>query len=146
MSGPTDPAEAHFDKGLWGYDGSEWRKLQLLWGYYDRWQEYLGETKSGDGHFTVSCAAVPAGYVYVLQMATLVNDTGARGAVRIWARTGSSLFFLVGKVTPAQYEPLVWTGALALKAGDYVQLQQLSCQDGDMIYCGVWGYKMRIAM
>ena len=39
MSGPTAPAEAHFDKGSWGWDLTQWRKLGLLWGYTDRLAE-----------------------------------------------------------------------------------------------------------
>jgi len=146
MSGPTDPAEAHFDKGLWGFDGSEWQKLGLIWGYYDRWGEDLGATKSGDGTYNAITTAVPAGYVYVLQGISLVNISGARGMMRFYAEVGVPYYTVAVSVTPAQYVPLVFVGNGVLKAGDSVVVNQLSCLNGDVLYGGVWGYKMKLSM
>jgi len=144
MSGPTDPSEAHFDKGQWGFDGTVWRRLQLLWGYYDRWAEDLGGTKSGAGTYQAQTTVVPAGYVYVLQCVSLVNDGGSRGRTRFFLMGGVNYVCLAAAVTPAQFVPLVWNGGVPLKEGDSVLVQMVSCLDADVLYGGAWGYKMRV--
>jgi len=143
-SGPTNPSEAYFDKGLWGYDGSQWRKLQLVFGYYDRWAEGLGGTKSGDGTYVKSSAAVPAGYVYVVQGISLINGSGARGPVLLHYRAGAVDVVVGFDDAPLIYQPTLFTGVLVLKEGDYVMVEQASCLNGDVLTGGVCGYKMRV--
>jgi hypothetical protein len=145
MSGITNPAEEYFKDGLWGWNGSKWKKLALLLGYTDRWAEDAAGIKSGAGTYQYDTAAVPSGYVYVAAVVSLLNITGARGMCRLFAMGGANYVCLAATVTPAQYVPTIFTGMITLKEGDYLRLTQLSCQDGDVLYGGVYGYKMAIS-
>jgi len=190
MSGPTDPAEEHFDKGLWGwasttweklmstgtgllkvqvggqdadvevvqqapadlavglhgYDGTSWQRLGMLFGYYDRWVEDWAGTVGIAGTYAVNSSAVPAGYIYILQAASLQNNGGARGSIKIYLRTGGT-YVAIGKlVAPGQYDPAIFDGSVVLKAGDFVRGDQESCLVGDGMFGGVWGYKMKLSM
>jgi hypothetical protein len=143
--GPTDPAEAHFDKGLWGWDLSQWRKLPMLFGYSDRLAAVSQHTKSGAGNYQMTITTVPSGYVYVVQAIT-GNDvgTGVRQDFQLYADTAAYTIHT---------ETMTGSGALivhdnlnyVLKAGDSVQIAFISAQDGDVLIGRVWGYKMAVA-
>lgn len=145
MPGITDPTEAYFKDGQWGWDGTRWRKLPMVWGYSDRYFEDLGGTKSGDGTYSSYGTPVPEGEVWVVQGLYISNESGARGYASLFLYVGASGYFLYNNQTPARYEHMRWDGALVLKAGDKARIFQLSCLDGDTINGGVWGYKMKVA-
>jgi len=140
----TDPTEAYFKDGGWGWDLTRWRKLALLFGYTDRWAENLGTAAAPGGTYTGAGTAVPAGYVYVLQALSIANNTGARGMSRVWIRSATYFCFLGCVATPAQYEPCYFSGAIVLKEGDYAVVQQADAVAGDVIYAAAVGYKMKI--
>lgn len=144
MFGVTNPDEKSFKDGVWGHDGSVWRKLALLWGYTDHWSENLGATKEGDGTYTKTSTAVPAGYVYVVSVISLVNGSGSRGQVNISVVVSGVTVFLHVKVTPAVNIPELFSGNLVLGEGDYVEAKQYSCLNNDVILAGVVGYKMKV--
>lgn len=127
-----------------GYDGSAWQRLGLLWGYSDRWGEYLGETKSGDGQYSRTTAVVPPGYVYVVQAAYIKNETAARGPMYFRAYDGGIYHPVVGVLAPAQNQIVTLSGPFVLKAGDAMNLAQDSCLNNDTMVAGVWGYKMKV--
>lgn len=128
----------------YGWDGSQWRKSGLLWGYNDRYAEDLGGTKSGAGQYSANSTAVPAGEIWVVNFVTLRNHTAARGAALLMVYDGSAYYRFVYDATPAQSVPLTYTGNLALKEGDFINVRMDTCQDGDTIHAGVWGYKMKV--
>lgn len=143
--GPTDPSEAHFDKGLWGWDLSQWRKLSQLWGYTDRWFANL-DTTATDTYVLERTGVVPPGYVYVLEAAALLlfdrATTSAAVEIRIEGTAGCPV---VEAATLAANTWLVWAGRATLKAGDQVQLYLNGCQVDDTFRGRVWGYKMAVA-
>jgi len=144
MSGPTDPAEEHFDKGLWGWDLTQWRKLPMLWGYSAGWAEDLSGTQSGAGNYLATTTAVPAGYVYVLQSAMIRNDVNARTRADIYlARSGSNYLIYVNAAPVVAIGNIV-NGSWVLMPGDQVLVYYVGCLDGDVLVGGVWGYKMAI--
>lgn len=145
MPGITDPTEAYFKDGQWGWDGTQWRKLGLLWGFSEHYFENLGGTKDGDGTYETSSTAIPADYIYVVQCVLICNENAARGMARIALRPANEFHAIAYKLTPARYEPTVWEGAIALHEGDQVSVQQLSCINGDVLRASIWGYKMKIA-
>lgn len=142
--GPTQATEEYFNRGTWGHDETQWRKLALLWGYSDRWAEWLGETKSGAGAFSGLTVVVPAGYVYVARFAFVRNNTGNRGAASIAFYDATNYHYCAYDASPVAWVPLLWNGALPLKAGDRMYTGMASCLDADVIQAGVWGYKMKV--
>ena len=145
MSGPTNPTETYFDKGLWGHDGTLWRKLNLLWGYYDRWAEDLSGDAGATGEYSDSTVAVPSGYVYVAKLIFLRNISHACSSPSFWFTCGGVDYFVSYTATLAQYIPVIWNGEVALKAGDQVGIYVGGCTEGDDVKTGVLGYKMKIA-
>jgi len=145
MPGVTNPAEAFFKDGAWGWDLTKWRKLPLVFGYTDRWQEDLSETLVGDQNWSGNTVAVPAGYIYVAQFMHFQNNGGARGARYMAFRVGAVIHHCAYTLAPPQYVPDIWNGGIPMKEGDYIAMYQGSCLDGDAIKAGVWGYKMAIA-
>ncbi|GAG75277.1 unnamed protein product [marine sediment metagenome] len=74
--GIAKPTEKHFDKGSWGWDGSQWRKLAMIWGYSGIWDKDLGGEASGAFYISNS-SVIPAGEIWVLQ-AVSVRDPRTR--------------------------------------------------------------------
>jgi len=142
--GITQPVEEYFKDGQWGWDGTRWRKLALLWGYTDRWSEYLGGSKSGDGTWVQSSTVVPAGYVYQVQFIAIANNNRDPAFIRIAYYDGANYYFVAYDSSPARYVPLVVTVPGVLKAGDRVRVTVSGCLDGDVLQGGVWGYKMAV--
>ena len=144
MSGPTDPAEEHFDKGSWGYDGTLWRKLPLLWGYSDRYFENLGTASAPSTTYYKEGTAVPAGEVWVISTIGLMNETRNGGPVLMWVRAVGIACFVYVNVAPVQLVPNLANISVVLKEGDMVGVQQYSVSVGDQIGAYVLGYKMKI--
>lgn len=131
--------------GSYGWDGSEWRKLAMLWGYSDRWGEDIGGVKSGDGTYSKYTVAVPAGYVYVVQIITLRNMSGARSTIAFYLRDSVTDLIILRYPAPAQHELITLQAAFVLKEGDQIKVTQDLCLNGDGLQGLVWGYKMKVA-
>lgn len=144
MPWPTNPAEQYYGRGGWGWDGTQWRKLALTWGYTARWAEDLSETKSGAGNYVAGTVAVPAGYVYVAQFMYIRNVSGSRGNVSMRFVGDAVNYYAVFDTGPVQYIPIVWSGNVPLEAGDSILITMNTCLDGDVVQAGVWGYKMAV--
>jgi len=144
VTGITNPTEEYFKDGAWGWDGTQWRKLALLWGYTERYAENLGGTKSGDGTYEQSGTVVPSGEVWVVECISLYNHSGARGAIALQVNDGTTNYAVTRNLTPVQYELVSFIGRLTLEAGDKVLVQQSACLDGDVLRGVAWGYKMAV--
>ncbi len=143
--GITNPAEEYFKDGLWGWDGSQWRKLQLLWGYTSHWAERNIATASEAGTLRVYSSIVPDGEVWVLQAVhCLARNTD--GIVEIWLQDGGSDgVSLARAVNPGVWQGARWAGSAVLQSGGCVKGQITGQVVDDVIELGVWGYKMKIA-
>jgi len=145
MVGPTNPAEAHFDKGMWGWDGSVWRKIPLLLGYTDRWVEAVVNASADAGINILYTAAVPAGYVYVLNAAYCYNETSTSG--QDIGPYGNSISVLVVQAAAVPANSVTVTGLcnIVLKAGDKVRIRFTACTAGDSLVGRVWGVKVKVS-
>jgi len=144
MSGPTDPAEAHFDKGLWGYDGSAWRKLQLLWGYYDTYVEANSGVSAGAATETVLLGAVPAGYVYVVNTIVVLDNTTDPTKVEGVVVKGGTDVPVFTKLAPGINAWYAFVLSVVLKEGDRVKAWFTGSVAGDALHLRAEGYKMRV--
>jgi len=142
--GPTNPTEQYFKDGQWGWDGTQWRKLALSWGYSDRYAESLTGVSVGPGATYVYGTTVPAGEVWVVEaVAVKHNDPVARN-VQIHAVAPG-----VGMVVAETLGAITWgityfVGRMTFKAGDRVRVQGWNVAVGQTVYLEAWGYKMRI--
>lgn len=144
MFGVTNPDEESFKDGIWGHDGSVWRKLPLIWGYTDRWAERATGVSTGGAATDADTVVVPAGQVYQLEGWTVEhNDTVARvvylscvssdGSVQIYADTSF-----------AQNTQAYGVNRFTLKEGDRLRFTVWGLTSGKTAYLDVWGHKMRI--
>ena len=145
MSGPTDPAEAHFDKGSWGWDLTQWRKLPLVFGYTDRWVEQQSDLNADAGTNSLQTVAVPSGYVYRVDCIVTMNVDKVVTQLKRVVGGGVEVEIAVDLAAGAATHISLFPVGLWLKVGDYVKVYFLDCNAGDDLYLEVWGIKMAIA-
>lgn len=140
----TQPTEQFFKDGLWGWDGTQWRKLPMLFGCSERWVEDLGDTDTAAADYSKLSTAVPTGYVYVVQSLSIRNQTGNRGITMLHVTNGAVWCPLGADPTPVTSIPLTYVGGLVLTEGDQVRVWMSSCALHDFVEAAVWGYKMAV--
>jgi len=144
MSGPTDPAEAHFDKGLWGFDGTVWRKLPILWGYTDRYVQakMTGDATAGTNYLIFT--TVPAGEVWRITSMAWANTLSTCSEIWAGLYLDAEIYTFAVEATPAAnvYHSIVCD--IVLKAGDLVIVVFFGCTLGDDLFAWAFGYKMSV--
>lgn len=115
-----------------------------IWGFYEQWFEWLGETKSGDGQFIVQTAVVPTGYVYRLEHVAVMNRTRAATWAQFAVVSSGCYNWLMTEAAIALGKVYVWHGLMTLAEGDRVYMLMAGNLDGDIIDAGVLGYKVKL--
>jgi len=129
----------------YGWDGSAWRKLPLVWGYSERYVERELNTNADAGTNTLTFTTVPTGEVWYIMGGLAYNSTSAFDQLS-WIHRGTGTPILMRRVvSPAQDEEIVLLAPVVLKPGDYLQAEFKGCTAGDTIATFAWGYKMKIA-
>ena len=118
--------------------------VNVPFGYHEQLFKDLGGTKSGDGTYTSSSVSVPASHVYKVEMVSLSNATGARGAAMFKATISGDIVYFAHSAGLAAWVPLVFSGVLTLKEGDYITVSMSGCLNNDILYGGWVGYKMLV--
>lgn len=136
---------ADLTPGIMGWDGSAWRKLPLVWGYYDRWSENAADVASGGGHATAVTTAVPAGYIYILHVLSFFHNAGVAKTTAAWVSDGTVFVTLAPSASTASGVPREYHANIVLKAGDTISAYVSSPGDGKYVSLSVWGYKMKVA-
>jgi len=145
MPGITDPAEEYFKDGIWGWDGSAWRKLPLVWGYSDHYSQRVYTVNAATGVNALTFTAVPVGEVRVILGMTAYNNTSTitRVEFKVWA--AAIPITLYWEDTPVLQDLVKFYGNVVLKAGNYLQASFSGCTAGDDLWGYAWGYKMKVA-
>jgi len=144
MVGPTNPSEEHFHRGLWGFDGNVWRKLQLLFGFGGVVDESLEDSNLDTGVNWLNGAIVPAGEIWVVQVASLLysgTPPGDMGIVLVGLGGGVRV---VWQDSPASERWLCWTGQVVLEEGCRMAGLVRGATAGDALLLRYAGYKMEI--
>jgi len=126
------------------YDGSTWRKSNLLWGFNDRYSENVSNTNLGAGTQTVWGTAVPTGYIYVVKAISACTVSSTVTDLRVGVYDGTNVCYTLTKTPPVSGQ---WYGEVCdvpMKAGDKAFAQVYTASVGDQLYFYVWGYAMRI--
>ena len=140
----SDPADLLV--GQHQFDGSAWRKSNLLFGYNDKWAENMGGDATGT-EWVKNSAVVPAGEIWVLQALSIRNETRAPGITYLFAYPIAGLPVCLNYASSlALHEPLLIGGTFAIHAGGYVRVWMGGCQALDVIEGGTIGYKMKLDM
>ena len=142
--GPTNPAEQYFNKGLWGWAGSAWRKLALVFGYTSGLHEEQSLTSAAGGNEMLSFTTVPSGELWVVTGWTAFSVTGNPGQVRALINTGSGQKQYWRSATVVAQEAIAFPCPVYCPAGTEIKTQYRTCTAGDVIFSNIVGYKMEV--
>ena len=144
MTGITNPTEEYFKDGCWGWDGSRWRKLSLLFGYSGPYNEVTSNTNVSAGISDLAGSTVPAGEIWIVQgmLAAVISTTCSEFRFDFWNGTGQIICKQV--LTPTSGQFYDYQGTLILAAGYYPLIRMYGMTAGDDAYLYAWGYKMKV--
>ena len=145
MTGITNPTEEYFKDGLWGWDGTQWRKLGLLFGYYDRLADQVVNYNATAGTNWLEGDPVPEGEVHVIQVAAAANTVSNVAHIYLRANAGDAGCPLADEYNVAAGHWIFVVTGIVMKAGDFLSCAFYGCADGDDLYLRWWGYKMRVS-
>lgn len=145
MSGPTDPSEAHFDKGTWGFDGTQWRKLDMLWGYTDRYAVQQNDESNVDDWYTVNLPGPASGEIWTLYGVAVYRSTNAEHYARVCLATAATYYSLGDVEIPLVGKFYPFPAEIVLKYGDNIRVYYEGATDGEALITVSWGYKMSVA-
>lgn len=113
-------------------------------GFTERWVDVLESLLVGDGTQTITLNPVNSGEILRLEAISWYNNTGVRGRMQIFVKTGTQTTMLATIQTPAIKEPAMWSGVLSLAEGDLIVVKQFSCLDSDIHLGAARGYMMQV--
>jgi len=129
---------------LYGYNGSTFYKLPLLFGRTTKWDENLGGTATGTS-WTKAISAIAANTLGVITFVSITNASRAMTNSYLYVIRASGAFFrLAMSMSVAVGVPLVCSATIILEAGDLLYAYCEGCQVGDIICAGFSGYKMTL--
>lgn len=144
MAGITDPAEDYFKDGIWGWNGSAWRKLALIPGISSLYREVESSIGVGAGTQNLQFSACPAGKMRIISQFSARCTTANPTYIILLANLGGKWHFIEAKNYNNAYTTISTSGPIYLEAGDYLNARFSACQAGDDIYAYASGYEMEI--
>jgi len=130
---------------IFGWDGSAWRKLAMVWGFSDRWVEEITTTTGAAGIRRLSFTACSTGEVWVLLAVNGRNQNTDPTDIQVIIFAGGIAVQLNVVATPGVNVRAIWSGHQVLKKDDYVQIRFSGCALDDDVTGEVLGYKMETA-
>lgn len=129
----------------YGWDGSNWRKLPIVWGYSDRWAQRVYVENATAGTNNLNTTDVPAGEVWVLQAMASKNENKDVAMDYTAVFNGTQVKLKVHSLPGVNTWVTLFPIGICLKEGDNARCRFLSCNLNDDLYLDVWGYKMKVA-
>jgi len=130
--------------GVAGWDGIEWRKLPILWGYSEGYLEKKEILSASEGANYINFSIVPAGEVWVVKSVNSLDLTSEVSAIAytIYNTTATFYFYRQKNVSANTHVPLQCD--LVLSAGDRIRVIMGGVTAGDHLQGFVTGYKMKV--
>ena len=144
MTGITNPTEEYFKDGTWGWDGTQWQKLGLIFGYYDRLAGQVVNDNASAGNNTLTGNPVPAGEIHVIQAVSVVDITSNVTRIYLRANAGAISCIIADEYSVTAGHWVIALPNIVMKAGDYLSCIFYDCTAGDDLYLRWWGYKMKV--
>lgn len=141
----TDPTEAYFKDGLWGWVTNRWRKQPIIWGYSEFLKDDLSGTTDGSGNLDSVGSVVPAGYVYVICAVMVRNMTSGGSNLLCGVHLDGDFFPLRRENGVDRYFPVVLICSVPLGEGGAAEIHVRGAGAGDEISAIALGYKMSIS-
>ena len=142
--GITNPSEEYFKDGSWGFDGSVWRKLPLIFGYTDNFvlNQYVAAAAAGT--YTKVWGTVPAGEIWIVNSLLGINYSSVCSNIRFYVIQGGVTAYFMWISAPTANVAVVWNGSIVLKAGDTLNTQLSTCILNDVLNMSAIGYIMAV--
>jgi len=131
--------------GSYGWDGADWYKLAMVWGYSDRWVETQSSGAGAAGIRTLTFDAVSAGEVGVLLAVDARNMNTDPSSVQIRVSASGVVPRLKVVALPGVGGFVLWSGRVVLREGDCVEIRFEGCALDDTLIANLLGYKMKVA-
>lgn len=143
--GPTKPTAPYFKNGIWGWDGSQWRRLPLVWGFSEGYIERVMDDGASAGTNALVGETVPAGEVWVVKAAGAFDVTSIVTKIRFRIYDGSIYLYLLDSYVALANEVVSLPAEVVLAAGWRLEAVFYGCVAGDDLYFDITGYKMAVA-
>ena len=143
--GPTNPAEQHFNKGGWGWDGTQWRKLPMLWGYTDTTGEKISQASDVAATFWIQTADPDPGKIWRIQGLSLYRSVNVPTFVRVQVYRNAALDNINDLSVPVVTRYYSFPFDIVLKEGQYLKLGFAGATVGELCEVTYWGYEMAVA-
>lgn len=144
MPWPTNPAEQYFGRGGWGWDGTQWRKHALTWGYSDVYSQAVYEPNVAAGDKVLVFSAVPAGQVWVINHVCAYSGQANATRVEFLVEVEGVQINVVRAAYPTANLSVNWDGFLVMKPTDYIQVVFRGCVLNDDLWAQAAGYRMKV--
>ena len=130
--------------GICGYDGSVWRKSNLLLGYNAVYHDRVVETSASAGENNLYGEAVPENEIWIITAMSAWNNTRSIDVVTVGIVTDISTQWVDNVLSPAAQELAKFSGHLILAEGHKAWGYYSSCTEGDLLVLEIFGYKMAL--
>lgn len=131
--------------GIFGWDGSGWHRLPMLWGYSDNYAQNTVVADAAAGANTITFSTCPAGQVWVVTSVIAFDWNNAISGITIELYDGSVACALRRKIAVAKDEEVRFTGHIYLKESSRVRVVFDGVTLDDGLRASIGGYKMKVA-
>lgn len=145
MPGITNPAEEYFKDGGWGWDGSVWRKLPLVWGYSGVYGQSKTDIDVDAGDVSKAFTTVPIDEVWVVTIFVGWSDQANLEAIEFYLHDGAAYRLVCRKLYTTAGVTVGVLAPLYVPPEGILKVTFVDCAAGDDVYSTVAGYKMKIA-
>jgi len=144
MPGITDPSEQYFKDGVWGWNGSAWRKDGLHFSYCGQVLGLVTVASASAGTNYMSGDSPAAGEIWVITGMEVHNTASGVETARLAVRAGGKNYWLAASPALATRVGLSWSGQAIVESGDVPYAGLWGCTAGDPLSFTYVGYKMTI--
>ena len=145
MSGITDPNEPYFKDGAWGWDGTVWRRLPMLWGYSEPLSELVSELNANAPTDFLITTPVDPGQLWVVEAICAVDATTDITSIQISYSSAPGIVMLKDEDPAGKNRYVFWSGRLTMTPGRSLCVEFVGTVIGDNIHVRYSGYKMNVA-
>ena len=115
-----------------------------IWGYKDKYVEYLSKPSDPGGTKLQNGSDVPEGELWVVNYVHAWDDTTVCDSIAIQIEDNSSWHTVVILDNPVVDEGVWWTGELRLAEGDNIRAEYVGTANGEDLYLDIRGYIMDV--
>ena len=144
MTGITNPTEEYFKDGLWGWDGTQWRKLGIIFGYNSTVEGVTTAVSGGSGGDVLESSTVPSGELWILNNVGVIDQNHVPTRITIYLVRSGEVYPLVSTASISANIWTVWHGKIVMKSGDKVTVYFGGATLDDALKITWLGYKVSL--